>query len=368
MKKWPILLLLLACSAPQAKMLTDILQRKVTVPDNPQRIVLGEGRLLYTLALVEQGNPLRRVAGWPGDLPHYDRQTWARYSAAFPAIKKIPLIGGANPGQLSVEKIIALRPDLVILPLYAKKPAAQDSTLMQLDAAAIPVIYVDTRVDPLKNTVPSLKILGEALGDQQKAQRFIAFYQRHMALIHDRLRQAAPVRPRVMLQLHIGRREVCCTTVGHGNLADLLAYAGGDNIAAGQFSSVFGQLSAEAVLAARPDFFLATGLGDAQQPHRLQLGPQVAPATAKQSFSQALASERVIAQLAAIRQGRTLAVWHNFYLSPWHLLAVEVIAKTLHPQLFHDLEPADTLREMNEEFLPLPETGTYWTSGEKSGR
>lgn len=364
MKRWLILLLLFASSVTQAKTVTDILQRKVVVPDNPQRIVLGEGRLLYTLALVEKGNPLRRVAGWPGDLPHFDRQTWARYSAAFPAIKTISPIGGTNPGQLSVEKIIALRPDLVILPLYAKKPAAQDNLLAQLSAAAIPVIYVDTRVDLLKNTVPSLRILGEALGDEQKAERFIAFYQQHMNLIRDRLRQADPVRPQVMLQLHIGRREACCTTASHGNLADLLTWAGGGNIAAGKFSSVFGQLSPEAVLAARPDFFLATGLGNSGQPHQLQLGPQVTAQAARQSFTQALRGQTLLSPLPAIRQGRTLAIWHNFYLSPWHLLAVEEMAKTLHPQLFHDVDPAKTLREMNSEFLPLPETGTYWTTAE----
>ncbi|WP_380183098.1 ABC transporter substrate-binding protein [Kalamiella sp. sgz302252] len=363
MKKWLIMLLLVASSAAQAKTVTDILQRKVTVPDNPQRIVLGEGRLLYTLALVEKGNPLRRVAGWPADLEHYDRQTWARYTAAFPAIKNIPLIGGAAPGQLSVEKIIALRPDLVILPLYAKKPTTQDNLLTQLSAAGIPVIYVDTRVDQLKNTVPSLQILGEALDDQQQARRFIAFYQQHMGLIRERLRQADPKKPSVMLQLHIGRREECCTTVGHGNLADLLAFAGGNNIAAGKFSSVFGQLSPETVLAAQPDFFLATGLGNGQ--HQLQLGPQATQEAARHSFSRALAAQPVLAQLAAIRHGRTLAVWHNFYLSPWHLLTVEIFAKTLHPQLFQDVDPANTLREMNRDFLPLPETGTYWTTGEK---
>jgi len=363
MKKWLILLLLLASGATQAKIVTDILQRNVTVPDNPQRIVLGEGRLLYTLALVEKGNPLRRVVGWPADLPRYDPQTWARYSAAFPAIKKIPLIGGAAPGQLSAEKIIALRPDLLIMPLYAKRPAAQESLLAQLTAAGVPVIYIDTRVDQLNNTVPSLRILGEALGDRQKAQRFIAFYQRHRDLIRDRLREAAPARPRVMLQLHIGRRDACCTTVGHGNLAELLAFAGGDNIAAGKFGSVFGQLSPEAVLAARPDYFIATGLGSAQQ---LQLGPQVTAQAARESFAQALASQPLLAQLTAIRQGRTLAIWHNFYLSPWHLLALEIFAKTLHPQLFTDLDPAQTLQEMNRDFLPLPESGTYWTTAQEN--
>ncbi len=362
MKKTLIMLLLLTSCVVQAKTVTDILQRKVSVPDNPQRIVVGEGRMLYTLALVEKGNPLQRVVGWPADLQRYDRQTWERYTAAFPAINAIPLIGSANPGQISVEKVIALQPDLVILPVYAKKTTAQDSLLMQLTAAGIPVIYIDTRVDQLHNTVPSLQLLGDVLNDQAKAARFIAFYQQHMNVIRDRLMQAKPAKTRAMIQLHLGRREECCTTVAHGNLADLLVFAGGDNIAAGQFDGVFGQLSAEAVIAANPDVYLATGMSGPQQADRLQLGPQVKPEAARQSFAQAVAREPVISQLAAVHNGKATALWHNFYLSPWHLLTAEVFAKALHPQLFSDLDPAKTLEEMNREFLPLPETGTYWTT------
>ncbi|EKN3436935.1 hypothetical protein OZ689_004072, partial [Yersinia enterocolitica] len=41
----------------QAKSVTDILGRQVIVPDYPQRIILGESRMLYTLALLEPGNP-----------------------------------------------------------------------------------------------------------------------------------------------------------------------------------------------------------------------------------------------------------------------------------------------------------------------
>ncbi|MGE9552547.1 ABC transporter substrate-binding protein [Erwinia amylovora] len=361
MKKTLLLLLLLASSLVQAKTLTDILQRKVEIPDNPQRIVVGEGRMIYSLALVEEGNPVKRVVGWPGDLQRLDRQTWDRYSAAFPEMKKIPIVGQANYAQISVEKVIALRPDLVILPVYAKQESNHDSFLQQLTGAGIPVIYIDTRVDQLNNTVPSLKILGEALNDQAKAQRFITFYQQHMNLIRDRLQQANPPRPSVMLQLHIGRREECCTTVGHGNLADLLNFAGGNNIAAGRFGSVFGQLSPEAVIAANPDVFLATGMAGPEQVQQLQLGPQIDARQAQQSFAQALKRETLLSQLPAIRNGKALAVWHNFYMSPWHLLDVEIFAKAFHPQLFSDLDPAKTLDEMNRHFLPVAETGTYWT-------
>ncbi|WP_338560026.1 ABC transporter substrate-binding protein [Erwinia sp. E_sp_B04_7] len=362
MKKALIILLLLVSSTAPAKTVTDILQRTVEVPENPQRIVVGESRMIYTLGLVEEGNPAKRIVGWPGDLEKYDPQTWARYTAAFPQIKAIPIVGKAGYGQISVEKVIALQPDLVILPVYAKKGSNQDSFEAQLTGAGIPVIYIDTRVELLKNTVPSLNILGDVLNDRAKAQRFITFYQQHMNRIRERLAQAKPARPSVLLQLHLGRRDECCTTVSHGNLADLLAFAGGNNIAAGRFGSVFGQLSPEAIISANPDVYLATGMGRSGQKQSLQLGPQVSAAVAQQSFKRALAREPVLSQLTAVRNGRALAVWHNFYMSPWHLLDVEIFAKALHPQLFADLDPRQTLEEMNQHFLPLPETGTYWTA------
>lgn len=354
-------LLMLGSVAAPAKTVTDILNRRVTVPENPQRIVVGESRMIYTLALVEEGNPTRRIVGWPADLKKYDAQTWARYAAAFPSMADIPLIGNASYGRVSVEKVIALQPDLVILPVYAKRETQHDAVEQQLTAAGIPVIYIDTRVDLLHNTVPSLRLLGEVLNDQPKAARFITFYQQHMQHIADRLAAANPPKPRVMLQLHLGRRESCCTTVSHGNLADLLAFAGGDNIAAGRFGSVYGELNPEAVIAANPDIYVATGLGGAQA---LQLGPEVKAESARRTFRTALAQQPILSQLTAIKEGKTLAVWHNFYLSPWHLLDVELFAKRFHPALFHDLDPQETLDEMNRLFLPVPETGTYWTTTE----
>lgn len=64
---------------------------------------------------------------------------------------------------------------LVILPVYAKRETQHDAVEQQLTAAGIPVIYIDTRVDLLHNTVPSLRLLGEVLNDQPKAARFITF-------------------------------------------------------------------------------------------------------------------------------------------------------------------------------------------------
>lgn len=359
-----ILLMIVCLLLPvigQAKVLTDSLGRQVEIPDDPKRIVVGESRMIYTLALVEEGNPAKRVVGWPADLRNLDRQTWDQYTQKFPAIGRIAEVGNSNFSQLNPEKIIALSPDLVILPVYARKPPDSAMLMQQLASAGIPVLFLDFRVDPLNNTVASLRTLGEALNTQQKAERFIAFYDKHMRLIHDRLKDYKGVRPRVMLQLHLGKKAECCTTVAHGNLADMIAYAGGDNIAAGRFPAVFGQISAEAVLTANPDIYVATGSAGPESKNYIQLGPQVDASMARSTFVRALQQDTTISALPAVEKKQAYVFWQNFYMSPWHLLAVEFFAKSFHPELFRDLMPEQTLKEMNEQFLPVPETGTYWS-------
>jgi len=354
--------LLAPLSAP-AKTIVDIARRTVEVPDNPQRIVVGESRMLYTLALVQEGNPAKNIVGWPGDMQNLDPQSWQLYVKAFPEIATIPQLGKNNFTQFNAEKIIALKPDLVILPRYAKQQSDHDQMLDSLTQAGIAVIYVDLRVDQLNNTIPSVKLLGDVLNNPQKAARFIAFYQQHMNVVQQRIAQYHGKKTTVMLQLQLGRRQTCCTTVSHGNLADLLAFAGGDNIAGGAFKSVYGQMNPEAVIAANPNVYISTGLGSTQgkAEGNIMLGPLVSKEQAEGSFQQVMNQQPLLSNLQAVKAGRAYSVWHNFYLSPYHLVDVEVFAKALYPSLFADIDPQHTVKEIYEQFLPIPFSGTYWS-------
>ncbi|MBU9856115.1 ABC transporter substrate-binding protein [Rahnella bonaserana] len=348
----------------QARTVTDITHRTVEVPDNPQRIVVGESRMLYTLALIQDGNPAQYVVGWPGDMAQLDAQSWALYVKAFPQIARIPLLGQNNYTQINAEQVIALKPDLVILPVYAKKQTDRDQMEITLTRAGIPVIYVDLRVDQLHNTIPSVKLLGDVLNHPQKAARFIAFYQQHMDRIRERITAYQGKRTSIMLQLHLGRREGCCTTVSHGNLADLLTFAGGDNIAKGAFPGVYGDLNAEKVIMANPDVYITTGMAgpEGKRVSNLMLGPQVTQQQAEQSFREVMDKQPVLSTLKAVREGRAYSVWHNFYLSPYHMVDVEVFAKAMYPQLFADVDPQQTMRDLYQQFLPIPFSGTYWAT------
>lgn len=43
-------------------------------------------------------------------------------------------------------------------------------------------------------------------------------------------------------------------------------------------------------------------------------------------------------------------------------IAVQALAKWLHPELFKDLDPDQTRRELYQRFMPIPASGVFATS------
>lgn len=362
-----LLLMVLLGSAMSAsalgRMITDIDGKQVQIPDNPQRIVLGESRMLYTLAILETGNPARRVVGWPLDLKRYDSQTWAIFTQSFPQMLNIASLGGGGPDEMHPETVLALKPDVVILPSLARYDDADRRLLQILKTAGIPVVKIDLRVHLLKNTARSVEILGEVLNQTERANSFTRFYRSHMQVIYDRLATYHGPKPTVLLQLHLGRRNECCVTAVNGSLGELLTFAGGDNIASKTVHGVFGRLNEESVIAAQPDFYFATGAGDVDDKDNLKLGPAISEELMQQSLAELTEKQKGLRTLAALDNGHTAVIWHNFYLSPWHVAAAEMMAKTLYPDLFVDVEPEYTLKQLFKHFLPVPYSGTYFKTG-----
>jgi len=354
-----MLAVMLVSAGVHARTLTDITGRQVTIPDHPQRIVLGESRMLYSVALLTPGNPLKHIAGWPQDLKKYDPQTWQIFARQFPQMEQIPVVGLAGVNDMNPEQVIALKPDVVILPQLARGSEKGAVLEKMLAAAHIPVVKIDLRVKLLKNTEHSITLLGEVLNQPQRAAEFNRFYRSHMQRIADRLADYHGQKPSVLLQLHLGRRSECCVTSVNGNLGELLTFAGGNNIASQQVKGVFGRLSEESVIAAQPDYYFATGTGTADEAGALKLGPAVTTAQTRQSLLALTGQQHALKQLSALRNGHAGAIWHNFYLSPWHVVATEFFATTLYPQRFHDVDPEQTLRQLFQDFLPIPYSGSY---------
>lgn len=116
---------------------TDVLGRKVNVPDHVSRIVLGEGRLSYALALLDRDNPFQRIVGWQNDLRKLDPHTFDTYKKKFPAVADIAVIGETSEVSVSVETILALKPDLVTFSVAGEGPKAHSPIADTLAQAGI---------------------------------------------------------------------------------------------------------------------------------------------------------------------------------------------------------------------------------------
>lgn len=358
------LVLLAAMPAAAEKIaITDIAGRSVTLTVPVQRVILGEGRQLHVVAALDRDAPLRRVIGWRDDLIKSDPDTYRTYLAHYPEIARLPLFGGLNEGGFSIEKAIALKPDLVLLNFEAKSASEETGLVEKLAALGVPVVYVDFRHSPFQNTEPSIRLMGRLFGKTEIAEQLIAFRAAQIARVTGPLAKAGEVaRPLVMVDRIPGYSDECCMSFGPENFGKMIEIAGGRNLGSALLSGTFGTISPETIITRDPDVVIATG-GNwgalAPGGNWIGLGPGADLTEARRKLAN-LARRPAFINSRAVKNHRFYGIWHQFYNSPYQFIALQQIARWLHPELFADLDPDATLRELHERFLPVPFEPGYW--------
>lgn len=359
---------MVSANAAQTRTVTDLAGRTVAIPAQVKRVILGEGRYIPAMAILDRENPIERVVGMQGDFERLDRFGYAFYRQRFPAIDDITRVGQLAPSSFSAEKAIALMPDVAFFGLEGHGPSPNDQTVVeQLERAGVTVVFIDFRRKPLENAPKSIALMGEVLGRQARAAEFITAYQQALARVTD-IAGTLTDRPSVFIENRVGLSKDCCATMGDGMMGTFVEAAGGDNIAKPLVSGTHGTVSLEYLLKAQPDFYIGTAIGTAignadqaaDADGRILLGPGVDAQHARLSLTLAL-DRRGIAELGAIRNDRAFGIWHHFYDSPFNIVAVQAFAKWLHPDAFADIDPNATMTELFERFQPIPADGTYWT-------
>lgn len=355
----PALLLLAAClgftQPASALQVTDVLGRSVKLDHTPQRIVLGEGRLFFALALLDRDDPFQRVVGWQNDMRLLDPHTYQVYAQKYPQIAKLPLIGQASEQSVSAEQILGLKPDLAIFSIAGEGPTQHSPVADLLEQAGVPVLFIDFRVHPIKNTRVSMEALGTVLGREQEAAEYLGLYDRHLKRVTDAVAGLKDSeRPKVFLELLAGVWQAPGHTTGKSGLGSVVQAVGGHNIGADVVPGALGDVSVEYVLQADPDVYIATG----NRAPGVLLGAGVSTETARQSLAKITARPE-FAPLRPIKAGEAHGLWHDFYNSPFNILAIEAMARWVHPERFKDLDPQATMAEINR-MLKVGLDGQYW--------
>lgn len=353
---------LLPCHAQQTITLRDVAGREATLQQPVRRIVLGEGRQFLALALLHP-DPASLLAAWPADLQRQDKVLYEQYRNRFPALDRVPIVGRGSEDTFSVEQALASNPDVAILSGGYGPSARSGEVIRKLEAAGIPVVFIDFVEAPLRNTVPSIQLLGRLLGRESQADAFIEFYQSRMERIRTRLARSNLTLPTVLMHAHAGMHD-CCNAPARATIGAFIDAAGGYNIAVDVLKQPFGQLSSEYVMSRNPDIYVGTGGIHLDAVGGLVMGPGVDPAVSRERLAK-IVSNPVLAGLSAVQHGRVYGIWHLFNNIPLNVLAVEALARWFHPATFSDVDPNASLRELNEKFLPVPLKGTFWVSLDK---
>lgn len=351
-------------AAAEPVTLTDVTGRRVTVSLPVERVLLAEGRQIHAVAALDREAPFRRVVGWGEDLEKADPDSYRAYVELDPRAAVLPRFRSVSEGGFDVEKAIALRPDVVLLNHEAQRASAETQLVDRLASVGIAVLYVDFRHAPFQNTEPSLRLLGQLFDRSDIAERLIAFRAEQMARVTDRLARVPELkRPLVMLDRIPGYSDACCMSFGPENFGKMVDVAGGRNLGSELLPGTFGTINPETIVARDPEVVIVTGGNwNALAPAGawVGLGPGADLGEARRKLA-ALARRPAFQHSRAVADGRVFAIWHQFYNSPYQFVALQRIARWLHPQLFSDLDPEATLRELHERFLPVPYRPGYWT-------
>ncbi|AKB75766.1 Iron(III) dicitrate-binding protein [Methanosarcina lacustris Z-7289] len=322
--------------------ITDGFGRDVTVPENVDEVVCsGAGSLRYLVYLQAQD----RVVG-VDSLEKKEAEIEGRpYALTNPQLKDYPLIGEFR-GNDDPEKIIVINPQVILRAGTTGQPpatsAAEADTLQ--DKTNIPVIsfpYGSLKNEEQKAEMySSLRIMGEVVGKQERAEEVIAYIEATMKDLESR---TADIPESERKTVYVGGIS---SSGAHGIISTEPAYSpflwvNANNVAAGMGAD-HADIAKEALVDWDPEYiFIDIGT--------LQAGNEGAIGELKNDPS--------LKGLSAVKNGNVYGVIpYNFYSTNYESVLANAyfVGKVLYPDRFEDIDPEAKADEIYTFFVGKP--------------
>lgn len=295
----------------------DFRGKTITLRKPAERIVcLIESALSGIYMLGEE----RRVIGISRNV--YDGTVFPFYAAMDERIRTRRLSSPGNWDFVSIESVLALRPDLVII--WSK----QTESIRALEERGIPVfgVFITKREDVHRE----MRALGVLTGSSSRAEDLIAYTEGEIGRFRKRI-SAIPQgkTPGIYFMWAQGMLETSC---GESTVNDLIRLSGGRNVCAG-LPHEHTVVNVEQVIAWNPDL-IVMWYNERKNPADVTGDPQW----------------RVI---RAVKSRRVHEFPEVFLCDLWtlkYVFAVKMVAKWAHPEMFSDIdlakEKASMLRKL----------------------
>ena len=309
-------------SSEQKKVVvTDLMDRQVEIKSPPGRVIVLQyggalGEIITALGVekmvVGVDDKTKSQVRWP---------LW---------VVSVPSVGDA--GNPSIEKIVSLKPELVIA--WSLKP----ELLAKLEQAGIPAVFGYGMGG--KKLLPSITSMGEVFQRQERANQLLGYIQKQYDDVAQRTKGlAAEQRPKVYLE---GSTQ--WQTFGRDREESwLVDRAGGVNLIKEQTAG-HPVINSEWILQANPDVIVKM-----VQSSELA-GFDVTSTAGMEAVHDEICSRAGLAGTRACKEHRVYVVG-DFVRTTRSAGGIWYLAKWLHPDLFKDVDPEAAHRSMLKEFF-----------------
>jgi iron complex transport system substrate-binding protein len=283
----------MASPSPFPLTLTDDLGREVTLPAMPERVVSlapSNTEILFAVGAGDQVIGVTQYCNYPSEAR--DREQ----------------IGGFSAKTISVEKIVALEPDLVLAAGEIHQPVIE-----ALDQLNVPVYSLDPNT--LDDVFTGVELVGQLTGHEEEADQVVAEMKDRVESVAERV-ATVPKEDRLSVYWEVFD-EPRMTTGPSTFTGQLIELAGGVNIFA-DVSEAYPQISDEEVIGRNP----AVVMGPDTMGDKLTI--------------ETVAQRPGWDQVDAVQDGRIYLFDGDMVARSGPRLAqvLEVMAKALYPDLF----------------------------------
>ncbi len=315
-------------TSPTTNIIVDHLGRTVEVPANPKRIASLHSISTQVIYAIGGKSQLLAI----DDASRNDKVM----QRIDPAVVNLTGIMG-NANSPNVEEIVNLNPDLVII--SATDPESTEA----LANAGLTVITFNFHSRP---TIDAVQLIGRAIGKQAEANKLIDYYVKKESIITTRTENMAySEKPTVM---YVSPFSTTGGTVAYktsGNQAfqhSLITKAGGRNVGE-NLTGIWFTESAEQIMQWNPTYII-TGTSYSG----FDTGKTIS------TVLQTLQADSVLSQLDAVKANKFLILVRLEFATvancPESIFGLEILAKSLHPTTFADINVNADVKEFYSTF------------------
>ncbi len=334
---------------------TDVLGREVTFNAPAKRVIVGFYPEDYMAIGTEAAYD--NVVGMSKYIWQARSANWQLYVKHKPSLQNIPEIGRVDTNTFSVEKVISLDPDLLLLADWQYKGLG--SEIERIESAGIPIVVVDYNAQTLEQHIKSTQLIGVITGQEARADKIAGEYRQNLQKISNRLASAGLSKPKIYTEYGAAGVNEVGYTFGKNMWGAIASMAGGDNISA-PYVEWWGKLNPEQVIAANPDVIVITGYESGSSDDAMLMGQGVQEDQAKQrlaGFKQRIGWSSI----SAVKNKRMYAAYHGACRTILDGAMIQFYAKAMYPDLFDDLNPKQAYLDFYKKYLPVTPEGTFVT-------